>query len=94
MSDGIKKSRGFHPSVLYDEILCFPIFEQRRSDNILPIEMLGDDHLFERFIDALKFCIEGTMLKDYLLYDGAALDIVIGSVKRKQIWREKRLFSR
>lgn len=59
------------------QIVCMSIFQERYGNSILFIEVLFDDKIGKRFIDALKFGVEGTIVERYLFDDRRAFNIVM-----------------
>ena len=69
--------------ILNHQIVCIPFFEQRHGDGIVFIKMLSYEEGCERFIDTLKFGVEGTVVKLDLFDNTWAFDIVVVAVKFK-----------
>ena len=57
------------PFVLDDKILCLSLFEQGDGDGVLFVKMLLPEQRGQRFIDTLKFGVEGTVVELYLFDD-------------------------
>ena len=64
-------------TVLYDEIVRFPFFEQRSSNSILLVKMLLQKQGRKWCINTFKLGIEGTVAKGDLGNDRFSFDIVV-----------------